>query len=269
MLPAEVLVEAAQRLAGALDHLLDGEVLARALVEELDGGVEEALHPALRPEAGRVQRAAPPPGRAGSAHRVRSLQLANRSRSPWRAYLNLRDRADLIATVLSWSSGKNWISERRCHCSPPGRLRAGGWPAQGPAGVPSFGSDGRLDDHVQARRSAVGDAGLAPHLDRERCVHQRVAEPEQAGGVVGQRVEVEAGRGRPWRRRAAGRRRRRTTGARPWCSTAAWRSARSRSRSDQALNGSRSENSGGKVGIGDRAPLRTRPRCGPASRVVW
>ncbi len=56
MLPAEVLVEAAERLARAVHHLLDGEVLARAGVEQLDGGVEEALHPGLGPEPGGVQR---------------------------------------------------------------------------------------------------------------------------------------------------------------------------------------------------------------------
>ena len=56
MLAPEVLVEAAQRLAGAIHHLLDGEVLARAGIEQLGGGIEEALDPGLGPEPGRVER---------------------------------------------------------------------------------------------------------------------------------------------------------------------------------------------------------------------
>src|SRR5262245_10223333 len=47
------------------------------------------------------------------------------------------------------------------------------------------GLDGRFDDHVHAGCAAVGHAGLAPHLDRERRVHERVAEPQEAGGVLG------------------------------------------------------------------------------------
>ena len=57
VLAAEVLVEAAQRLAGALDDLLDGEVLAGVLGHQLHGRVEEALHSVLRAGAGRIERA--------------------------------------------------------------------------------------------------------------------------------------------------------------------------------------------------------------------
>ena len=56
MLPPEVLVEAAERLAGTVHDLLDGEIPARAGVEQLDGGVEEALHPCFGPEPGGVER---------------------------------------------------------------------------------------------------------------------------------------------------------------------------------------------------------------------
>src|SRR3954453_18712852 len=58
LLAAEVLVEAAQRLAGALDNLLDRELLARrALGHQLEGGIEEPLHAALGASARRVERA--------------------------------------------------------------------------------------------------------------------------------------------------------------------------------------------------------------------
>jgi hypothetical protein len=56
VLAGEVLVEAAQRLPGALDHVLDGEVLARLVVHhQVDRGVEEALYPLLGPGPRRVE----------------------------------------------------------------------------------------------------------------------------------------------------------------------------------------------------------------------
>ena len=64
VLAPEVLVEAAQRLAGALDDLLHGEVLARAGVHQLNGGVEEALDAALGPDAGQSPTSGPPPAPA-------------------------------------------------------------------------------------------------------------------------------------------------------------------------------------------------------------
>jgi hypothetical protein len=57
MFAAEVLVEASERLARPIDDLLDREVLPRSGVEQLDGGVEEALHPGLGPQPGGIQRA--------------------------------------------------------------------------------------------------------------------------------------------------------------------------------------------------------------------
>ena len=67
VLAAEVLVEEPERLAGALDHLLHGEVLAGIpLVHQLEGGVEEALQAVLGPGPGRERATAPPPARAGS-----------------------------------------------------------------------------------------------------------------------------------------------------------------------------------------------------------
>jgi hypothetical protein len=56
VLAGEVLVEAPQRLAGVLDDLLDRELPVRGGLHELEGGVEEALHPLLRPSSGRVER---------------------------------------------------------------------------------------------------------------------------------------------------------------------------------------------------------------------
>ena len=56
MLAAEVLIEAAERLARAVHHLLDGEVLARTGIEELGGGVEKALYPGFGPEPGGIER---------------------------------------------------------------------------------------------------------------------------------------------------------------------------------------------------------------------
>ncbi len=58
VLPGEVLVEAAQRLPGAVHDLLDGELLAGlGVAEEFEPGIEEALHPALAPDPSRVERA--------------------------------------------------------------------------------------------------------------------------------------------------------------------------------------------------------------------
>src|SRR5205085_7312396 len=57
LLPAEVLVEAPQRLPRLLDHVLDGEVLPRlAVAQQLEGGVDEALHAVLGPHPCRVER---------------------------------------------------------------------------------------------------------------------------------------------------------------------------------------------------------------------
>src|SRR5580704_17786078 len=68
VLAGEVLVEAAQRLPGAVYDLLDGEVTARlGAGQELEAGVEEALHPAFAPDASRVEGSCdchvPPPHR--------------------------------------------------------------------------------------------------------------------------------------------------------------------------------------------------------------
>src|SRR5438270_2149246 len=56
LLPSEVLVEAPERLAGLLDHVLHREVLTRrAVAQQLEGGVDEALHPALGPHPRRIE----------------------------------------------------------------------------------------------------------------------------------------------------------------------------------------------------------------------
>ena len=56
VLAGKVLVEAAQRLARAVHHLLDGELPAGlSPAQQLEAGVEEALDPSLAPEPGRVQ----------------------------------------------------------------------------------------------------------------------------------------------------------------------------------------------------------------------
>ena len=107
----------------------------------------------------------------------------------------------------------------------------------------------RLHDHVDRRRAAVGHPRLAPHLDRERHGHQRVEQPEQVLVLVGDAVELDAAsRYAVPSARAAGRRRRRTPGARPWSWRGAWRSGRPRCGSAQSANGSRSANSAGSVG---------------------
>ena len=54
VLAVEVLVEAAQRLLRPVDDLLDREVGRAPLVDQLERGVEEALHPLLGPGSGRV-----------------------------------------------------------------------------------------------------------------------------------------------------------------------------------------------------------------------
>ena len=62
MLPGEVLVEAAQRLAGAVDHLLDGEVLARLRARP-------ATRSRRRGSAGPGPRCAPGPSRVSGRRR--------------------------------------------------------------------------------------------------------------------------------------------------------------------------------------------------------
>ena len=57
VLAREVLVEAAERLAGTVDDLLHGELLAGlGAGQELEPGVEEALHATLAAHPGRVER---------------------------------------------------------------------------------------------------------------------------------------------------------------------------------------------------------------------
>ena len=79
MLAGEVLVEAAQRLPGAVDHLLDGELLARlGPGQQLEAGVEEALDPSLAPQPGRVQgpghgQVAPPDRLGGGGRTCRGI----------------------------------------------------------------------------------------------------------------------------------------------------------------------------------------------------
>ena len=68
MLAREVLVEAAQGLAGAVDDLLDGELLAGlGTGQQLEPGVEEPLHPAFAAHPGRVEGAGD--GEVPPAHR--------------------------------------------------------------------------------------------------------------------------------------------------------------------------------------------------------
>ena len=57
VLAVEVLVEAAQRLLRAVDDLLDRELGRALLVDQLERGVEEALHALLGAGAGRVEAA--------------------------------------------------------------------------------------------------------------------------------------------------------------------------------------------------------------------
>ena len=49
MLAAEVLVEAVERLARQLHHLLHRKVPARPRIGELDGCIQKALYPAFGP----------------------------------------------------------------------------------------------------------------------------------------------------------------------------------------------------------------------------
>ena len=78
MLAGEVLVEAAQGLTGAVDHLLDGELLAGlGARQQLEPCVQEALHPSLAPQPGRVEgprhgEVAAPRRRVGGRGRARS-----------------------------------------------------------------------------------------------------------------------------------------------------------------------------------------------------
>ena len=79
VLAGEVLVEAAQRLAGAVHHLLDGELLAGLRpAQQLEAGIEEALHPSLAAEPGRVQgtrhgQVAPPDRFGGGGRTCRGI----------------------------------------------------------------------------------------------------------------------------------------------------------------------------------------------------
>ena len=131
VLAGEVLVEAPQRLTRALDDLLDGEVLVLRRAHELEGGVEESLHPLLGPSAGRVERpgdgevapAAAVAGRLLWGHRAKPIALPRRERDS-------RRRGHGAATV----------GFRRLQTA----------------------SDGRLDDDVHAGRPAVGHPRLAP-----------------------------------------------------------------------------------------------------------
>ena len=51
-------------------------------------------------------------------------------------------------------------------------------------------SDRRFEDDVHGGRTAVGHPRLTPHLDRERHVDQRVGEPQQTLGVVGESAKA-------------------------------------------------------------------------------
>src|SRR5207237_7257356 len=51
--------------------------------------------------------------------------------------------------------------------------------------------DGGLDDNVHGGGAAVGHSLLPPHLDGERGVDQRVAQPQKPSGVLRQGREVE------------------------------------------------------------------------------
>src|SRR5207244_9468610 len=68
VLAVEVLVEAAQRLLRTVDDLLDRELGRAALVDQLEGGIEEALNALLRarPSGAQALRDGPmtPRGRA-------------------------------------------------------------------------------------------------------------------------------------------------------------------------------------------------------------
>src|SRR5439155_24537878 len=78
VLAVEVLVEAAQRLPGLLDDLLDGEVLAA--LHQVERGIEEALHPGFRASPSRIQHPCHgkvAAGRAGDGPAGRLLLLAH------------------------------------------------------------------------------------------------------------------------------------------------------------------------------------------------
>ena len=253
MLAAEVLVEAAQRLTRALDDLLDGEVLARvALVHELERGVEEALDPVLGPRAGRVERSGD--GLLPPAHR----RLApRRPRAPARLSSRGKPTPPLGRAGISLCEHQMARGGERSSCRPPSRAR----PAR------PTRSDRRFDDGVDGRGAAVGHPRLAPHLDGERHLHERVAEPQELGRVLGQRVERVLVEVVERVGRAAGRPRRRTSASRPWCWPAAWRSARTRcagTRWRRTARGRRRV----RATSSSCLLLRTRSRSRPASRAT-
>ena len=72
VLAVEVLVEAAERLLRLVDDLLDRELGRSLLVDQLERGVEEALHPLLGAGTGRVQAAGDGPLAPGRLVRVSS-----------------------------------------------------------------------------------------------------------------------------------------------------------------------------------------------------
>ena len=86
VLAVEVLVEAAQRLLRPVDDLLDRELGRAFLVDQLERGIEEALHPLLGAGTGRVHAAgdgALAPGRLARVGGIDSGHV--------RAYFPVRD----------------------------------------------------------------------------------------------------------------------------------------------------------------------------------
>src|SRR5262249_13705590 len=110
--PAEVLVEAAQRLARPFDDLLDSEVLAGAAVaHQLESGIDELLHAGLGPGPRRVERSRhgllAPGGRRGIWKRVRrhdqraGSTTASRLAAPLSGTLGCRHTSTGNETVTS------------------------------------------------------------------------------------------------------------------------------------------------------------------------
>ena len=273
MLAAEVLVEAAQRLSGSLDDLLDREVLARARVQQLHGGVEEALDPALGAEPGGVERTrhceVTPTRRVRLGVLDRQFVLHNR-----RAYPMLgRDTRSLLGDTMQF------IGQELASAAPlagPGTVRSEDVGPDtstptGPARRPlpwgrrrPIRRPARSACPCWRRRCRARGAGATPRPGTRRSPASSTATAERVR-LLGQRLEVELVEIEPWRRRDAGRRRRRTPGARPWCSTVAWRTVRARSRvtSRRTARDRRRRREG--VGIRTRSSLRMRPRSGPVS----
>ena len=91
VLAGEVLVEAPQGLARTLHHLLHGEVPAGlGARQQLEPGIEEALHPVLAPHPGRVER--PGDGKIPTADRSVGLAEAGAavSRAPSAQFTGLQ-----------------------------------------------------------------------------------------------------------------------------------------------------------------------------------